>query len=104
MRITSHAYDRGKERLGLKRKSLDRMAYKALEKGVELKDVKNGNLQGYILSKSECYENTRVVLYGDVVYVFNTDEVLITLYIIPKQLREHSISKQRKCIEKVDFV
>ena len=69
--VSKHAYDRAKERLGLNKKSADRMAMKAYEQGIDGNSLK-GSIQRYILNKIESHEEmeSHIYLYGDKAWVF----------------------------------
>ena len=88
IRITFHAYDRAKERLRWKVKVLDKMAEKAFLEGVKHKDTR-GALNKYlneIWSNHKKSDNVRI--YGEVIFLF-ANNVLITLYQLPYELRKH---------------
>lgn len=86
VRITTHAEDRLKERCGLNKKSIQRIAEKAYENGIRHCETK-GNLRkwldGVYLSERNA-NNLR--LYGDKAFVFR-DDILITVMQIPQDLR-----------------
>ncbi|MEM1327365.1 MAG: hypothetical protein AAGI23_15485 [Bacteroidota bacterium] len=82
---TDHAYQRAKERLGWKRKTLDRMMSKAFKEGYTHGQTKS-KLQKYITKlwfEHKHANNTRI--YGEVIYFFS-DNVLITLYQLDRKL------------------
>ena len=82
IKITSHAYEKAKERMKWKKKSLDNMAKKALERWVMHKDTKS-KLHRYItklyLSHKKC-NNIRI--YWEDLYFFR-DTTLVTIYRLP---------------------
>lgn len=86
--ITEHAVLRAKERLGINKKSLDRLATKAYTKGICHADTK-GTLNKYITSiwvqKKNC-NNIRI--FGEHLFLFS-DNVLVTLYVIPSDLKRY---------------
>jgi len=76
--ITHHAAQRAKERMGLNRKAILRQAKKALMWGIKLSDVK-GNFERYLYRRNTRYETgTKVRVYGEYVYIFSSDLILIT--------------------------
>jgi len=92
--ITSHAYDRMKERLGLKRKAATRICRKAYQQGLT-SNIKHCQLRNYIAEK-ECSHNIAsgsMRIYGDSVFCFNQNNndsniVLVTVYHLPKELQK----------------
>ena len=83
--VTKHAEERLKERNGLNKKSIERMAAKALYEGVSHSHT-NGRLHKWITSiymKKRVANNIR--LYGDKAYLFK-GYVLITVIQIPQNL------------------
>ena len=95
--LTDHAVLRGKERLNLNRKSLQRMADRALEKGVRHSDT-NGLLNKYlsdIWDKRHSINNLRI--YGEILYLFQ-DVVLVTVLWVPAELKG-ILAKTRRRIE-----
>lgn len=85
MKITDHAYDRAKDRFRWKKKTIERMAKRALENGMSHKDTK-GSLRKYfsgLWDKNKSANNIRI--YGENVYLFS-GVTLITLYRIPGSL------------------
>lgn len=86
--ITDHAYERAKERIGWKPKVLDKMAEKAFLEGKKHKDTK-GALMRYLTKLWFSYKHcNNVRIYGENVFFF-CDNILITLYQLPNNLRKH---------------
>lgn len=88
MTITRHAYKRGKQRLGLNAKALERMVETALDEGTPHKDTKGAfkrYLNGLYLQYKQA-NNIRV--YGQHIYLFRRDR-LITIYHVPKEFIRH---------------
>jgi len=85
---TKHAYKRAKERLGWKKKVLDKMMLKAFDHGIRHKDAK-GSFRKYLnklwLEHKFC-NNVRV--YGENIFFFKNN-LLITLYRIDNRYRKH---------------
>lgn len=87
MHLTRHAYERGKQRLGLPKRALDRLAPKALQHGTSARDYV-GRMRRYLDSVyhyNERANNVRV--YGEHVFVFDND-TLITVFPVPNDLRK----------------
>ena len=83
--VTNHAKKRIKERCGLNKKSIQRMATKALEEGHTHSETK-GRLNKWMTSlyfRGSKANNIR--LYGEKAYIFR-DTVLITVIPIPNNL------------------
>ena len=84
--LTKHSIERGNERLSLKQRSLDKLAQKALEKGLKHKDF-SGQLRKYIdglYLKNKNANNIRV--YGENIFIFH-QITLITVYQLPYQFK-----------------
>lgn len=82
--VTRHGEKRIRKRLGLKKKSADRIAEKALERGVTHAEAK-GSLGSYMDSLFLSHgtaNNMRI--YNRAVYVFRNN-VLITVLALPKR-------------------
>ena len=91
IRITDHAYQRGKERLSLGRNSLQRMAHKAFKEGTRHCETK-GTLNRFLSKIYFQHGNVNNVrIYGENVFLF-VDNILVTLYQLPVDLRKHAKS------------
>jgi len=85
IKITFHAYDRGKERLSLNKKSLARQAVKAYESGVKHKDT-SGQIRKYLDKLWHNHKKANNVrLYGEYVFIFQFN-LLITVFRMPQNL------------------
>lgn len=85
--ITDHAYDRAKERLSLSKDSFCRLALKAYTEGIKAKECK-GRLKRYLDKLWFQYKNANnVIIYGENIFFFK-DNVLITVYQLPYELRK----------------
>lgn len=104
--ITKHAYDRMKERLGLNKKAATRMAEIAYSDGIKHGDT-SGQLYRYISAQAYAYMKKGYCLkiYGEAVYCFinrkdeETDEKtssLVTVWVIPQNLKNQVLGLQRK--------
>ncbi len=84
--ITDHAYLRAKERLSLNKKSLDRLADVAYNKGIKHSDIK-GQLKKYIDKLYFEYKTANNIrIYGEFIFLFSKN-TLITLYQVPNEFR-----------------
>lgn len=93
--ITHHAFLRGKERLNLNNRAVERLAGRAYEQGLCHKDLR-GNLKKYIdgiyLSKRNA-NNIRI--YGDGIYLFSNN-ILITIMKMPHNLKKLASANKNK--------
>lgn len=86
--VTEHAYERAKERLNWRPKTLDKMAQRAFNEGVQHKDTK-GTLHRYITKLRFKYKYcNNIRIYGENIYIF-CDHKLITLYRLQAKLIKH---------------
>lgn len=86
--VSKHAEQRMKERLGLNKRSIARIAEKAYMNGIRRKDTK-GMLSKWIdgvYLKNKNANNIR--LYGDMLYIF-CDNILVTVFQIPTNMRNN---------------
>ena len=77
--ITEHAFKRGRERLGLTRKTLPRIANKALTKGVLVNNYSDYIRQRLMPSGYKYSKDVLLYLYGQHIFVFSIQYVLITI-------------------------
>lgn len=87
--VTKHAKQRIKERMGLKKKTSDRVANLALEKGLKIKETK-GKLKKFLNSVFLSHgvgDNIR--LYAEKVFIFQGN-CLITVLQLPNELKNLS--------------
>lgn len=85
--VSKHAEQRMKERCGLNKKSIQRMAEKAYTDGISHRNTK-GSLNKWVTKvyfKSQKANNIR--LYGDTAFLFHND-ILITVIQIPAELMQ----------------
>lgn len=83
--VTKHAEERMMERLGISKKSVNRIANRAYERGLTHKDV-SGQLCKWVDSLYLKYHTgNQIRLYGDKAFIFNNNR-LITVLPIPKNL------------------
>lgn len=86
--VTEHAFEKGKERLSLNKKSLEKLANLAFDKGLKHADMK-AYLKKYIdkmYFRNKKANNVRV--YGEVLFIFVEDR-LVTLYQLPNNLKKY---------------
>lgn len=85
-RVTYHARKRMKERMGVNKSSVDRMADIAYEKGICHSDT-TGDLHRWMDAQylsQKIANNMRI--YGETLYVFR-DQTLITVLHVPNRMR-----------------
>ena len=93
--VSNHAEKRIRERVGLKKKCVDKNAEKALEKGLKHSDVR-GRLKKYmdkIYLSGRNVNNARI--YHHFVYLFH-DNLLITVVPLPRELHAAADSQSKK--------
>lgn len=86
--ITEHAFERGKERVGLNARAFQSLVVKAYVSGKKHADTK-GQLKQFISGLYLQYKkanNTRI--YGNHIYLF-CNQTLITVYHIPNDLKSY---------------
>ena len=97
--LTEHAYLRMKQRLGLNRNAANKLAKRALEKGLIGGCVK-GRLSTYLFARSEdAAENSIRLLYGEHIFVFVygcNEARLLTVFQLDNDYRAQAISAQKK--------
>lgn len=85
MTVTNHAKQRAKERCGINKKSVERIANKALENGIRHCEC-NGCLKKWVDKQYLSYmKANNIRLYGDKAYLFR-ENLLITIIQIPNDL------------------
>lgn len=83
--VTNHAKQRGKDRLGINKKAVDRIADKALQCGITHAET-TGNLKTYIDKIYLSHKNgNNIRVYNRQIFLFN-DNVLVTILNLPKNL------------------
>lgn len=105
--LTDHAIMRGKERLGLGKKALDRMTNKAFQEGLKL-DEMYGNLYSYLIEiTNQDYKAplSDIRLYGEHIFLYSlgsdsafgdTYPVMVTVLQVPVELRKQALIQFRK--------
>lgn len=97
MEVSMHAAERLKERCGLNKKSMQRMAQKAFDEGIRHSQTK-GRLNKWVAG---LYFNNpkakNIRLYGDKAYIF-CGEILVTVIQIPAGLMKDfkKVVKERR--------
>lgn len=84
--VTHHAYERVRERLGLKKAALDRLLPRIMEKGKRHGDLK-GNLHNWISGKFRAHHATDMRVYGHHCFFFKGN-CLITVLHVPPDLKK----------------
>jgi hypothetical protein len=79
--ITKHAYKRAKERMGVNKNALNRIAKRAFEKGLKQSDV-NGKIKEVfeILYNTEKTANN-IRIYGEFIYIFADNRLLTVIQV-----------------------
>ncbi len=106
LRISKHAYDRMKERLGMNRKAAQRIAQRALLSGIGSEET-SGCLQRYIEARTQAYmrQGTKILIYGEAVYCFVCKQheetcepvnSLLTVMCLPNEFKNHALGIQRR--------
>lgn len=99
MYITNHARERAKDRLGVSKKTTDKIAEKALSFGLSHNET-NGRLKKYIDGLYFAHPNTNNFrIYNRKVYIFK-DTTLITILNLPNNLIKIADAQQEKKIKK----
>lgn len=110
--ITRHAYERGKERLGLKKKAFERIVDKAYLNGLGSSNL-SGSLYTYFQNKIEYLgtmghtERQFFRIYGENIFVFSENNregflpSLVTVMHIPTELKGRAIKAQKAVYGKV---
>ena len=101
MIVTRHAYKRLKERSGLNKKSVTRIAEKAFQEGIRHCEVK-GNLKKWMSNvylRNSNANNLRIC--GDKLFVFAGD-TLITVLQVPSKFANHMDDYLKKSVEEIN--
>lgn len=93
--ITEHARDRAKERLGLNLRALRRLASSALEHGLGQSDTR-GALRRYLDGKAMLHPGCFPKVYGCHVFIFGTENALITVWELPHEFRRSAENARAK--------
>lgn len=88
IQITDHAYQRMKERCGWNKKAGARMADLAFSHGIEHRNTK-GKLHRFLDGIYLSHQNaSKLVLYGQAVFIFCRGNILVTVYAVPSRMRK----------------
>ena len=95
VRVSKHASQRLKERCGLKKKSVRRMADIAFMKGMKEEDT-SGQLNRFMV-KLYCtnMDANNIRIYGNYIYIF-CGETLVTVLHVPHRLKNHVNEQQKR--------
>lgn len=95
-KLTQHSKMRAKERLGIKKKSFQRQANRALEFGLVHSDFK-GRFKKFLDALYFKYKTAGAVrVYGEHVYLFTTEDILITVFHVPTKFKRLALKLGRK--------
>lgn len=96
MQVSKHGAKRARQRVGIPKKAVDRMARTALERGIGHEEA-TGKLRDYIGWLYEKYDGNgnNIRVYGDKVYVFH-DAILITVLNVPGEHRKAAMYQQER--------
>ena len=87
MRVSRHGEKRTRERLGIPRKAVERMAQKALVEGRSHADF-SGSFKRYLDSVFlEHQKAAKMRVYGQHLFIFASDETLITVWMLPEKFK-----------------
>ena len=85
MRTTEHGQERARQRAGIKRSSVDKMAKRAWEEGFAFWQT-YGGLRQWMEDRTTPESCVRI--YGEFAYIFGTQTVqLITILNVPKEFK-----------------
>lgn len=88
MRVSKHANKRIHERINIPKKAIDKLAMKALEHGITHKEAK-GQLSKYLDKLFLAHQNNaKMRVYNQKVFIFDSNEILITVIDLPTNLRK----------------
>lgn len=103
--VSNHANSRMRERIGINKKSCQRLAEKAYNDGIASIDA-TGELRNYMNYVANKHHNNAFVrLYGDKVFIYakefdeiakTTKLILVTVIQIPNNLTKKNILTQKK--------
>ena len=82
MRLSYHGIDRIVQRAGVNKSAARRLAERALERGYTLDDLK-GSLCIWVKAKVHADNPEHPIVYGDKLFLFSADYVLITVIQLP---------------------
>ena len=101
VRFSDHAVERVKKRLGLNKKALERHIVKVVSDGVRFDELK-GKLKQYATSlyyRKNIYPE--IIVYNRFIYLFDDENVLITICYVPSELIKSADQQQKYKIKKV---
>lgn len=85
--VTTHADLRARERLGIPRRAVARMAAKALACGVP-REHWSGDMRRYLDAKAErSAPGVDIRVYGEFIYIFGIMGTFVTCFALPDYLR-----------------
>jgi hypothetical protein len=93
--LSHHGAARGKERAGLDRRALERTAGKALSHGLRPRDT-TGSLRRYLDRLSIAHPGKHPRVHASHVFVFGSNDVLVTVMELPHNYRRSAASALKK--------
>ena len=95
LQVSRHGERRARERAGVPKKAVERMAQRALTEGIGYSEA-TGGLKRYLYWLYKKYDGNgnNIRVYGDKVYIFH-DAILITVLNVPPEHRK-AARMQRK--------
>jgi hypothetical protein len=95
--LSKHAKKRMKERTSLSNNQINSTVEKILKYGISHGDVSSGDLKKYFdLIYLQHNKSTKTRIYGNYVYCISSNNVIITLFELPINLRKRSKAIQLK--------
>ena len=86
--ITDHAYRRGKERLGLSKKSIEKMALISFTTG-RTADKLPKQLRQYLVKLQMRHDKNAIIrIYGNHIFVF-VNNILLTIFLLPNDYKKY---------------
>lgn len=103
---TKHGKQRGKERLGIRKGSMDRQSQLAIERGLPFERT-NGGLHRWIDKQRYLFNERRqdvsYIVFNNKLFVYNGDRtLLITILNLPTNLQQNAASQVKKYRELVN--
>lgn len=97
MRVSTHGEERIRKRIGINKKSAERQARLALERGL-YEDQLSGYLRQWVQDHSDSvqYSPKTCVLYNNALFIYGTDNVLVTSLKIPQHIQKLVCQEREK--------
>lgn len=88
MGVTKHAKKRIHQRMGINRKSAEKISKRALREGFEVREFK-GSFRRYLDSKFLQQKNVKIKIYLENVFLFSLDGWLVTVFPVPSKYKRY---------------